>query len=230
MIYAIKNNKVNRAIYRGNEDALTSSIFERLSYLPKELMHNIILKALYDVVPNLDVHQIDSIEYWPNWGAEYTSNKRRIEPDIFIQTATQDIIIEAKRYDGKQQSEEQWKREIQGYINEYSDENNNKQLVFIALGGLYTKETTSVKVGGRNYAIYKCKWSGILEAVKAIKYSLEASKHLTNNTIAINNILSDIILCFELFGFSSSEWLERMPKNTNIKNTSINFLAQEWIK
>lgn len=34
MIYAIQNNKVNRGIYKANEDALTSSIFERFMYLP----------------------------------------------------------------------------------------------------------------------------------------------------------------------------------------------------
>lgn len=137
MIYAVKNNKVNRAIYKGNEDALTSSIFERLSYLPKELMHHIIQEALYDVVPNLDLHQIKSIEYWPNWDAEHTTNKARIEPDIFIQTATRDIIIEAKRHDLKQQDPKQWKREIQGYINEYCGEGNVgnvEKLLFVALG------------------------------------------------------------------------------------------------
>ena len=36
MIYAIKNNKVNLLIYKGNEDALTSTIFEGLMYLPKK--------------------------------------------------------------------------------------------------------------------------------------------------------------------------------------------------
>ncbi len=228
MIYAIKNNKVNRAIYKGNEDALTSSIFERLSYLPKELMYHIVQKALYDVIPGLELYKIDSIEYWPNWSLPQNDKNRRVEPDIFIRTSTQDIIIEAKRYDDKQQSHAQWEREIQGYINEY--DKDNKELVFIALGGLHSQKTVQITIAKRNFKIYKCKWSRILDAVKNVQYNLELSKQYLHSTIAIDNILSDIVLCFELFGFSSSDWLERMPSKTNIHKSSINFLSHKWIK
>lgn len=228
MIYAIKNNKVNRAIYKANEDALTSSIFERLSYLPKELMHHIIQEALYDMIPGLELYNVESIEYWPNWSAKHTTNKNRIEPDIFIRTSTQDVIIKAKRYDYKQQSGDQWEREIQNYNNEYSED--HKELVFIALGGLHSQKIALVNVNNKDYKIYKCKWIGILKAVKNVQYNLDLSKQYLNSTIAIDNILSDIILCFELFGFSSSDWLESMPSKINIRTSSINFLSHKWIK
>ena len=66
MIYAVKHNKANRATYKDNEDALTSSIFERLMYLPQELIHHIIKEALLDSIPNLDLTKFKKITYWPS--------------------------------------------------------------------------------------------------------------------------------------------------------------------
>lgn len=226
MIYAIKNNKVPRNIYKGNEDSLTSSIFERLMYLPHELAQHILETALFDSIPGLDFYKLQSINYWPYWNSENTTNSRNVEPDIFIRTETHDIIIEAKRYDSKQQSSTQWRNEIQAYNNEYMVD--EKPLIFIALGGLNSEELEILKVKGRDYKIYKCKWVGILNAVTDVKYKMELSKSLTTNSTAVCNILDDMMLCFALFGFSTAHWLERFLPAVHIKNESINFLSQSW--
>jgi hypothetical protein len=223
MIYAVKHNKVNRAIYKANEDALTSSIFERFMYLPKDLFQYILKEALQDVVANLDLHTIVNIEYWPNWNPEHTTNKNRVEPDVFIRTATQDIIIEAKRYDAKQQSKTQWENEIQAYINEYSED--GKPLIFIALGGLHNQHTETIKVKNQQYQVYKCKWQAILQAINNLKYMLELTKGMLNTNEAILNILEDMIISFGLFGFSTADWLERFIPPSHIKKATINQLA-----
>ena len=226
MIYAVKHNKANRATYRDNEDALTSSIFERLMYLPKELMHHVIKEALLDSIPNLDLTKFKNITYWPNWSPKHTTNKIRVEPDVFIRTAEQDIIIEAKRHDDKQQDSNQWKREIQAYNNEYIEE--NKTLIFIALGGLYKKETESITVNKVDHLIYKCTWKSILNSIQHILHDMELATNYTNNNIAITKILQDMILCFELFGFSTSPWLERFIKAPQIKQSSLNYFSTSW--
>lgn len=226
MIYALKNNSATRGIYKTNEDLFTSSIFERLMYLPSELMQHILETALFDVIPGLDLHKIEDIFYWPNWDPEYTSNKNYVEPDVFIRTLSFDIIIEAKREDDKQQYLGQWIKEIQAYYNEYGEE--EKSLIFIALGGLHSEKTESLNVAGRVHNIYKCRWSGILKAVTDIKYKMELSKDLISNNIAICNIIDDLILCFALFGFSTADWLERFMPAVNIKTDSINFLTNSW--
>jgi hypothetical protein len=226
MIYAIKNNKVPRSIYKGNEDSLTSSIFERLMYLPQELTRHILETALFDAVPGLDFYKLQSITYWPYWKSENTTNSRNVEPDIFIRTETHDIIIEAKRYDSKQQSSTQWRNEIQGYNNEYKDD--EKPLIFIALGGLHSEETELLTVAGEVHNIYKCRWVGILNAVTDVKYKMELSKHLTNNNTAVCNILDDMILCFALFGFSTAHWLERFVQPPQIKQQSLNYFYKSW--
>lgn len=226
MIYAVKNNKVNRAIYKGNEDALTASIFERLMYLPQELMHQIIEKSLYSVVPKLSLNQIESVTFWPNWSAENTRNKNRVEPDIFIRTVSQDIIIEAKRYDLKQQNPDQWDNEIRAYFNEYAED--NKKLIFIALGGLHTTNTDVLKIGEIEHLIYKCQWSTLLNTIKDIQYQFQQIDTLTNSNKSINNIIDDIIMCFELFGFSAADWLERLQSPIKLNDSSLTLLEKPW--
>ncbi|MCG1035515.1 hypothetical protein [Polaribacter sargassicola] len=226
MIYAVKHNKVNRAIYKANEDALTSAIFERFMYLPKELTQHIFTEALLGSIPDLDLTKFKSITFWPNWSPEDTTNTTRVEPDVLIRTVNQDIIIEAKRYDAKQQSKTQWKNEIQAYYNEYSED--EKPLVFIALGGIHTTETENITVKDKNHLVYKCTWKSILNTVQNIIHDMELASNYTNNNIAITKILQDMILCFELFGFSTALWLERFIKAPQIQKQSINYFSTSW--
>lgn len=226
MIYAVKHNKVNRAIYKANEDALTSAIFERFMYLPQELTQHIFTEALLESIPDLDLTKFESITYWPNWSPEHTTNTKRVEPDVFIRTNNQDIIIEAKRYDAKQQSKRQWENEIQAYYNEYNDD--NKPLIFIALGGLYKKQTETITVKGIAHLIYKFTWKSILNTIQHIIHDMELATNYTNNNIAITKILQDMVLCFELFGFSSALWLERFIIAPQIKQTSLNYFSTSW--
>ena len=226
MIYAIKHNKVNRAIFKANEDALTSSIFERLMYLPQELLHHIFVVSLFDSIEDLELHQIESITFWPNWDPEYTTNKTHVQPDVFIRTSKQDIIIEAKRKDKKQQIQHQWENEIQAYNNEYAED--VKPLVFIALGGLHTHEMKIISVKGINQNIYMCSWKNILNTIQNIIHDMELATNYTNNNIAIIKILKDMILCFELFGFSTALWLERFIKAPRIQQQSLNYFSISW--
>lgn len=228
MIYAVANNKVNRSIYKGNEDALTSSIFERLMYLPKELLQHILQSAFCERIPELDLSKTTSIEYWPKWDSQGTKNKYYVVPDVFIRTAEQDLIIEAKRYDANQQIRGQWENEIKAYLNEYGEE--NRKLIFVALGGLNTIETEVVQVNGKDFSINKCKWVGILKAVKEVNYAIASSCPLINTSDAISNILNDIMLCFSLFGFSTADWFEHFIQPANLNNNGIKFLSQSWKK
>jgi hypothetical protein len=228
MIHAIKHKKVSREIFKGNEDSLTSSIFERLMYLPQELVHYILEKALYDTIPNFDFHQFESIEFWPRWNSENTTNSKSVEPDIFIRTTEHDLIIEAKRYDSKQQYNGQWKNEIQAYYNEYDED--SKPLIFIALGGIHSTQTKTEEVSGHEIKIVKCTWIRILNTISDLYFQLENSVYSTNSNKAQSRILEDMILCFALFGFSTAPFFERFIKPVNINSNSINKLNQIWSK
>ncbi|WP_081210519.1 hypothetical protein [Salegentibacter sediminis] len=220
MIYAVKHNKVDRNQFKLNEDSLTSSVFERLMYLPKEMFQHILEKALYDTIPGLDLTSIDSVEYWPNWSANGTSNSTHVQPDVFIRTRKSDIIIETKRYDIKQQDPFQWKKQVIAYHTEYGEE--QKELIYIALGGLNSNKTEPVLHDYYNTKIYKCKWQRILDVVKEVLYRLESTYDLTNNHTAIHNILSDIILAFGMYGFFTGEWIERFIKPESLSISNLN--------
>lgn len=230
MIQAIKSNSALRATFKTNEDALTSSVFERLFYLPKELLHQIVYNALFQEIPNLDLTQIETVEFWPKWNAEQTGNARYVEPDVFIQTRNQVIIIEAKRYDKDQQSKGQWKNELIGFNNEYID--NQKELVFIALGGLRSKRPETVNVNNLEITVHKCSWRGILQAVLSAKNQIEISGSLLSSTWAITNILEDIIVVFRMFGYSTAPWFEDFIKPNYLESSSIEKLnfEIEWKK
>lgn len=226
MIYAVKHNKVNRAIYKANEDALTSSIFERLMYLPQELLHHIFSTALFANIEGLELHQIESIEYWPKWVSEPPYNTNYVEPDVFIRTANQDIIIEAKRNKTNRQDPGQWESQIRAYYNEYGED--DKEVVYIALDGLRSKNMAYVNLPGKEHKIYKCNWESILNAIQNIIFEMELTNCFSYNEQSIKNILNDIVLCFELFDFSTSPWLEHFMKAPNIQNQSIHFFSASW--
>lgn len=225
MIYAVKHNKVDRNQFKLNEDSLTSSVFERLMYLPRELFQNILEKALYDTIPGLDLTKLESVEYWPNWDATDTGNMNHVKPDVFIRTKETDIIIEAKRYDLKQQDPGQWRNQVVAYRNEYKED--QKRLIYIALGGIRNTKTESVLHSDNPVNIYKCKWQKILDEVKDILYRLETSYDLTNSHTAIYNILNDIILSFEMYGYSTGEWLEKFIKPISNSSRSLNIILKQ---
>lgn len=224
MLHAIHHNKIPRALFRGNEDSLTAAVFERLRYLPKELLHHIIHKAVYQNIPGMDLYQIESMEFWPNWDASNTTNARVVEPDIFIRTPKTDLIIEAKRYDKYQQSSYQWRNQIQAYHNEYGEE--GKDLIYIALGGIHKLTSSTLEVSGKSFLIYKSDWSQLLQVIKEVKVNLEHGSNLLNTNHAVLRILDDLILCFSMYGFSTSDGFDRFisPSKINFNPKSIQIL------
>lgn len=227
MLYAIKHNKIKRELFKDNEDSLTAAIFERLMYLPSELMQHILQNAAYQQIDGLDLHQLESFEFWPSWSAKDTSNTNRIEPDLIIRTSKQDILIEAKRNNRFQQRRLQWHDQIQAYLNEY--EGDDKPIIYIALGGLHTTEPSEIECRNKKYKIYKSDWSLLLNVIKEVKYDLEGSKHLLSSNFSVLQIINDLILCFALYGFSTSDWFERFLMPINLKENSLNVLTT-WKK
>lgn len=213
MIHAIKASRSLKAQFKLNEDALTASVFERLMYLPKELIQHIFSQALSHYnIPDLDLHQIESIEFWPHWSPKETPNVYFVEPDVFISTKLKHIIIEAKRYDENQQSKDQWQKQITAYNNEFDPRDKKKELIFIALGGLSNKELEELIIKGEPYLIYKCHWRWILRSVLSLKDEIGRSKIHINSNWSISNVLEDIILIFRLFGYSTAPWFDNFMK------------------
>lgn len=226
MLYAIQHNKAGRnfnnqetnwrQLFKGSEDSLTSMVFERLFYLLHERFWNILRESCYgSELPNFS-GPIEIKEFWPSWDPSNTSNKDRVEPDVFIRFQQFDLIIEAKRWDYNQQSKEQWSNEIAAYGNEYAED--KKKLFFIALGGLYDNVTENLK----GVEVRKCRWNRILRKVIEYQKQLTGVSEIKNEMSSITNILNDIILAFQLHGYATGEWLSTIPENNyKIKSQSI---------
>lgn len=193
------------------EDSLTSVVFDALKYLPVTTFWDILKGALYyDKLPSYS-GEIDSITFWDKWNSEGTNNSNFVEPDVFIRFENIDVIIEAKRYNKKQQSEAQVYNEIQSYFNEYKEE--KKELYFIKLGGLNSKldeENHSIN----NIVICKTDWTRLLDAISRKLYDLKKEKNTLNNSFI--RILNDCIHGFALHQYYKKEWFSELKPYENI--------------
>lgn len=79
----------------GAEDVLTASVFERLSYLPDDLLSVVLSDLLGEPLGPLQ-----RIDYWPSW---YLPDGSRVEPDVLLQGSGYTVLVEAKRLDNMRQ-------------------------------------------------------------------------------------------------------------------------------
>lgn len=185
------------------EDSLTASVFDGLKYLPTEIFYTILKNALYqDKLPKISGELLDII-FWDKWSAKDTSNSNFVEPDLLLCFEDFDIILEAKRYDEKQQSSHQMQNEIQAYYNNFD---GAKNLYFIQLGGLHTKDDEpDYLFQDKKIKIAKTDWTRLLhEVVK--QYNL-FEKTPFSQTVAYCRILSDVRKAFEMHNFYEMQWL-----------------------
>ena len=95
------------------EDSFTASIFTHLLHFPSEVFWQIIREACYsDHLPNIAGELTEDESFWPHWCANETDNKNFVEPDLFLRFREFDLIIEAKRWDDRQQYRSQWEKDI----------------------------------------------------------------------------------------------------------------------
>jgi len=217
MIQAILSNKVGRSfnnseinwrqLFKASEDSLTSTIFENLLHLPIELFWQILNNSCYHNEGLVKGNpKIIEVQFWPKWKATDSTNCRFIEPDVFIRTIDFDLIIEAKKYDDNQQYEEQWKNELQGYRNEY--ENDEKEVIFLAIGGIRAEEVETIMIKDKTFSIIKCRWAKLLQEVKYTLKALEKSNGYLSNVDAIIRVLNHIIEGFGIHGYMTGKWFE----------------------
>lgn len=241
MLYAITKNKAGRnltkdkeqedkeqvnwrQLFKTSEDSLTSTVFERLFYLPSELFYKILRESCYSKELPKHSGKLLLKEFWPHWDGKNTYNQQMVEPDVFIRFEEFDLIIEAKRWDNKQQSATQWENEIIAYRNEYADD--NKKLYLIALGGLHNQKSEE-RLGVR---VIKCRWSRILTKV------VEQQKLLTNEVDTsgynemVSAVLNDLILSFRIHGFFTGEWFQTLPIQKYAGINSEQILVQNQVR
>jgi|SRR5690554_1560410 len=213
MLHAIDQNKAGRnfnshrghwkEVFKTSEDSLTSSVFERLFYLPVELFWDILKKSCNGNILPESPGSLNYFEFWPHWESSFNSkNSNFVEPDLFIRFNSFDIIVESKRWDQNQQNKTQWKNEILAYKKEYEEE--LKEVYLIALGGINDDRADEFD----KVTIVKCRWKSLLQTVKDTESILASTTSLLNSNDSITRILQDVVTAFRLHGFSTGTWFD----------------------
>lgn len=122
-------------LYQSYEDLLTASIWERIGYLPDSVIWHIVKKAFAasgSAEMPLEAGALEAFSFWPSW----TFKEGRVEPDVFLQFETCDVIVEAKRLDdADQQNPEQLAKELTAYFTTYPNR-GSICVGLLAVGGL----------------------------------------------------------------------------------------------
>ena len=160
------------------------------------------------------IGQILSVNFWDSWTPDGEINTTRVEPDVWLEFEKAFIIIEAKKYDGGGQYEEQWRKEVKSYNLHWGK--LQKRLFFIALGGNQILQNKTITVDGVNHTIHAASWYNLLNAV------IKQLKEESNNSA--KRILSDIILAFEQHQMFHIDWLK------SICNVNISLENKKYIK
>lgn len=210
------------------EDPKTSAIFENLMLLQDNIFWYILRKSCFehDDLPEYSGRLL-SYDFWPHWDCKGTDNSNFVEPDLFLRFEAFDVILEAKYGDYGGQYLQQWRRELIAYCNEYK---NEKEVIFIAIGGNQTVHKEFTKIKGKQLLIHKCNWLSIL--INVNKYEAELEQ-VTIPDLALSStkrILENIILAFNLNGVYNISWFADMAiDKPQISSQSIDTLSTFFI-
>lgn len=228
MLQALKNNKID---VKHNEDAKTSSIIGEMLHLPSDLLWSLLREAIAfnSRLPKC-VGEVSMFEFWPRWEAkgEGNTNKRIVEPDVFIRFEHIDLIIEVKRNDREGQYRTQWTNEIGSYLNKYRED--EKDVVLIALGGNADLHNETINENSIvKYTIFKCSWLSLLEKIEEQLRTLNKVAFRDSHTMQNIRILQDIIYSFNLYGDYIIDWFDSIPNNIiNMNTHSVHNISELW--
>ena len=125
-----------------------------------------------------------AIELWPHWYAGDTdvevTNENFVEPDVYIEFESFNLIIEAK-LDANSQGEQQWTNQVCTYK---SNIESDKQLVYTALSGNKSFELYTLSHGrAKGHRINRCSWQRLLEAIHNEANFQESEPYMYNRKI-----------------------------------------------
>ncbi len=200
------------------EDVLTSSFFGLLQYLPSKLIIDILSDSINSKLNYNEIGELKDIQFWPKHNPKGTTNKKFVEPDIFIEFEYADMLFEMKHKDGYGQYTDQWQNEIISYYNEYSE--NNKNIYFFAIGGNTNLISETLIIEGREHIINKTSWQLLLNKVVNTKKSIVNKSIKIDNEKGVIRIIDDIITSFEKHNYYDINWFENIDLKYSINNNT----------
>jgi hypothetical protein len=199
----LQNQQTALELAEGAEDVLTASVFERLAYLPDELLTGVLSELLGEPFGPLQ-----AIEYWPKWRLQ---DGTRVEPDVLLQDAQRCVLIEAKRHDHvRQQSARQLASELlAGWHGTYLGDN----CILLTLGGLEDtseagRQLLLSEVLGRLPAGSATRFSLVCRSWQQLYQALESQVD-PDSPAGLQRLLDDIAKCYAWHGLRTHpmRWL-----------------------
>jgi hypothetical protein len=116
------------------EDTATATLFERLSYLPDDVLIQILFARDIWGSDVLKPEKVEALSFWPRWSLpESDGENGTVEPDVAIEFDDRLLVIEAKRFDNvAMQRSDQLAREWRAARRE----NPRKPVWLLAVAGL----------------------------------------------------------------------------------------------
>lgn len=145
------------SILRTSEDARTSTVFERLVYLPPEAAWALLRSSCADALPAYRCVELLEVKFWPNWRLE-RADRLRAQPDVYLRwsvgdpAAIVDMVVEAK-LPGGQQNPKQWLDQLEAYRDNFSIRDDGEpapledqadQVYYICVDGLGRRPSAEI--------------------------------------------------------------------------------------
>lgn len=210
---------------KGAEDIITSTVFERVAYLPDS-----VFVSFFDHLLSEDgsVGTLEECDFWPRWplGSGF------IQPDVVLYCSKRTILVEAKRYDNIiQQNAEQLAEQLKsGIANEFLGENP----IILTIGGLsdynnLTSSSLSTDISSlfgadksNRYELFCRSWSQIYISLQSA--ILCQSEDSADGFQGLKRLLNDVACTYEWHGLRTHKYLglsELLPANIKYTKVSI---------
>jgi len=195
----------------GLEDPLTSTVFERLAYLPPDLAWEILRGASKPLgegpaMPAAPPEGTPSWSFWPGLrpGAQ-AFNKVRVEPDVLVSWGDTRLLIEAKHRCF--QDPGQWIEQIRAVRAAHA--HAGKQTWFIAVGGIVMEQIHDQlarvhrELANDVPGLLTIRWEGLREVL----YSLDGPTLPSGQSAVVR----DMAAALEAWGYRRKTWFSSLP-------------------
>lgn len=229
MLQALFHNKLGHAIkdgsFKGIEDTLTSSVFGLLQYLPEDLFWDALRSSCGSSAETLpeSIGAIRNVHFWERLGATGTHNTHCVEPDVWIEADEYDIIVEAKKSDSADENTQyysQWFNEIVALSNT-NEHQDDKGLVFLAIGGNSTLKDQEVTVMGNTQIVHTGSWFDLLGGVLHLREGIDREQR------NVLRILDDVITAMQYHNIVHTIWFDSLMKD-GIESDAFTFISRDW--
>lgn len=122
------------SLFKAREDLLTSTVFERFSYLSDSVQNHLIQHWFSESrgIALAKLGEFESISYWPRFEHQHERGTNQVEPDLIIHFTHCNILVEVKPPEGGDQNFGQWHKEIDSFLQ--ADIDPDKPFYFLAIG------------------------------------------------------------------------------------------------